>query len=115
MTGKNLKYILSIFNSSLAQWYFEQIATSSGMGTNRWKKYKIEQFPIKVVSEVVVQKFEDLVTKILDCKKDRLATSDIEHKLDSMVFKLYNLAFDEVKLIDSNLAISEAEYNAIVI
>lgn len=115
MTGKNLKYILSIFNSRLAQWYFEQIATSSGMGTNRWKKYKIEQFPIKVVSEVVVQKFEALVTKILDCKKGGLATSDIEQKLDGMVFKLYNLAFDEVKLIDSDFVLSEAEYKAIVI
>ncbi len=32
MTGENLKYLLSIFNSRLASWYFSQITTTSGMG-----------------------------------------------------------------------------------
>jgi hypothetical protein len=35
MTGNNLKYLLSIRNSKLAKWYFNQISTSSGMGTKR--------------------------------------------------------------------------------
>ncbi|BAV07385.1 Type II restriction/modification system, DNA methylase subunit YeeA [Filimonas lacunae] len=50
MTGDNLKYLLSILNSRLASWYFNQITTTSGMGTNRWKKYKIEQLPIAFIN-----------------------------------------------------------------
>jgi adenine-specific DNA-methyltransferase len=29
-------------NSKVAEWYFEQVSTTSGMVTNRWEKYKIE-------------------------------------------------------------------------
>jgi adenine-specific DNA-methyltransferase len=34
MTGEGLKYILSILNSKLLGWYFAQISTTTGMGTN---------------------------------------------------------------------------------
>ncbi len=47
MTGEKLKYLLAILNSRLSEWYFNQISTTTGMGTNRWKKYKIEMLPIK--------------------------------------------------------------------
>ena len=40
LTGNNIKFILTILNSKLCQWYFETFTTTSGMGTNRWKKYK---------------------------------------------------------------------------
>lgn len=100
MTGDNLKFILSIFNSKLAQWYFEQIATSSGMGTNRWKKYKIEQFPIKETNEVAMQKFEVIVNQILSNKKDNIDTTDLETKIDLMVYKLYELTYDEVLVVE---------------
>lgn len=87
MTGENLKYILSIFNSKLAQWYFEQIATSSGMGTNRWKKYKIEQFPIKEIKNI--NPFETLVDYVLLQNKNQLNSSFFERVLDAMVYEIY--------------------------
>jgi len=63
MTGENIKYLLSILNSRLASWYFSKITTTSGMGTNRWKKYKIEQLPIATPREI--QKFEILVDYLI--------------------------------------------------
>jgi len=104
MVGINLKFILSIFNSKLAQWYFEQIATSSGMGTNRWLKYKIEQFPIKVTTEETMLKFENLVNQILAGKKSGQDTSQLEHQVDIMVYYLYELSYEEACVIDKDLS-----------
>ena len=111
MTGDNLKYILSIFNSTLAQWYFEQIATSSGMGTNRWKKYKIEQFPIKVVSESMMESFESKVDIILNSKKENISSESVEREIDVMVYHLYELSYEEALIIDSELSLEDYEKN----
>ncbi|RTY89447.1 restriction endonuclease [Flavobacterium sp. RSP46] len=70
MSGENLKYLLSILNSKIGEWYFAQISTTSGMGTNMWKKYKIEQFPIKETTLVEMQKLEKIVDQILSNKKE---------------------------------------------
>jgi adenine-specific DNA-methyltransferase len=110
MTGDNLKYILSIFNSTLAQWYFEQIATSSGMGTNRWKKYKIEQFPIKVVSESRMESFESKVDIILNSKKENISSESVEREIDVMVYKLYELNYEEVLIIEPNFSSNKEDY-----
>jgi hypothetical protein len=69
MTGKDLKYILGILNSKLAKWYFEKISTSSGMGINRWLKYKVEQLPIRPLSETYQAPFIEKVNQILALKK----------------------------------------------
>lgn len=102
MTGSNLKYISSVLNSKLSKWYFNQISTSSGMGTNRWLKYKIEQLPIKEIGEKERKPFELLVDKIMtQKKKDPSAdTSTLEAEIDKAVYKLYNLTPDEVKIIE---------------
>src|SRR5258706_6887735 len=46
MTGESLKYLLGMVNSKLLEWYFNQIGTATGVGTNRWKKYTIELLPV---------------------------------------------------------------------
>lgn len=68
MTGENLKFILGILNSKLSEWYFHLIGTTTGMGTNRWKKYKIEQFPIVNALEKEKKSIEALVNKMLKVK-----------------------------------------------
>ena len=97
MTGKNLKYILAILNSKVSEWYFAQISTTTGMGTNRWKKYKIEQFPIKEISETDQKPFINLVEKILSLKKEnpKADTQVFEDEIDELVFELYGLSAEE--------------------
>lgn len=112
MTGESLKYLLAILNSHLSEWYFEQISTTSGMGTNRWKKYKIEQMPIKKIFSAAQQPFETLVDQILATKQHnpKADTSDLERRIDLMVYKLYDLTYNEVKIVDPDFALSEDEY-----
>ena len=102
MTGKNLKYLLSILNSKLAKWYFNEISTSSGMGTNRWLKYKVEQLPIKDISEEEQIPFESLVEKILAAKqRDPAAdTRALEAEIDRLVYALYGLTPEEIEIVE---------------
>lgn len=105
MTGEKLKYLLAILNSKLSEWYFLQIGTTTGMGTNRWKKYKIELLPIKVVSSEVENQLEMLVNKIIERKSENSSsdTSSIEGEIDTIVYSLYNLTNDEISVVENSL------------
>jgi len=98
MTGESLKYILAVMNSRLGEWYFSKITTTSGMGTNRWKKYKIENFPIKPLSPTAQKPFEILVDYVLWLKSnetlletavDKIMASYFESMINGGVYELY--------------------------
>ena len=47
MTGENILHMLGLLNPKLITWYFHHcIGTTSGVGTNRWLKFTIEQIPM---------------------------------------------------------------------
>ena len=83
----------------------QQIASSLGEGAFGWIKQFIEKLPI-VKIDSKNQKTADsiiaLVDKILSIKaKDSTAnTSELESKIDNLVYKLYNLTNEEIKIIE---------------
>ncbi|MEZ4941925.1 MAG: TaqI-like C-terminal specificity domain-containing protein [Saprospiraceae bacterium] len=98
LTGENLKFLLAILNSKAGEWYFNQIATTSGMGTNRWKKYKIEELPIPLAHSTQENTIERLVEYILWLKPRHLEQTSpdtqlicdyLEQVVDGAVFELY--------------------------
>jgi hypothetical protein len=105
MSGQHLKYLLAILNSKLAEWYFAKISTSSGMGTNMWKKYKIEQFPIKVVAAQDRKPIEDKVDEILSLKRSNPWDSPVqlEEEINGLVYNLYDLTTEEIKIIEDSV------------
>lgn len=102
LTGENLKYLLAVLNSKISEWYFNQISTTTGMGTNRWKKYKIELLPIKEADKKSQLPFITLVDKILTAKKEnpQANTSAWEKEIDAMVYKQYELTDEEIKIVE---------------
>jgi type II restriction/modification system DNA methylase subunit YeeA len=102
MTGEKLKYLLAILNSKLSEWYFNQISTTTGMGTNRWKKYKIEMLPIKEPTEIEELLLEKIVNQILTAKKldPKADTTALETEIDQLVYQLYELTAEEIKIIE---------------
>lgn len=101
LVGDNLKYLLGILNSKLALWYFHQIATSSGMGTSRWKKYKIESLPIAKITEhnkELVAQLETHVNSIINSSSDPTETQEV---IDSIAYKLYGLNDKEIAIIEN--------------
>ncbi|HMS98897.1 MAG TPA: TaqI-like C-terminal specificity domain-containing protein [Saprospiraceae bacterium] len=102
MTGEKLKFLLAILNSKVSEWYFNLIGTTTGMGTNRWKKYKIELLPIKVPSAEQENEIEKIVNKILVIKKQSPTadTTNLESQIDHLVYELYGLTEEEIDIVE---------------
>lgn len=102
MTGEKLKFLLAILNSKVSEWYFSLIGTTTGMGTNRWKKYKIELLPIKIPAENQEKEIEYLVDQIIPIKKQNPSanTTDLENQIDQLVYQLYGLTEKEIRIVE---------------
>lgn len=99
VTGDNLHYLLAILNSPCAEWYYAQISTTTGVGTNQWSKDKLEIFPIKLPSESDKVKIEKLTKYLLYIKS--LKTESLFNKIENgkvfdLLFNVINLAVAEV-------------------
>jgi hypothetical protein len=109
INGKWLKYILSIINSKLFLFIFKQISYSLSEKALRWKKIFIEQQSIPKIPESDQQPFIVLVDKILTITKDenylensakQSKVREYEKQIDQMVYKLYGLTPEEIKIVE---------------
>ena len=91
LTGEHILHLLGLLNSKLITWYFRHcIGTTSGVGTNRWLKYTIEQIPMAPTNS----NLEEMSLSIS-------AFYDQNHnkEIDLLVCRLYNLNKEEVAYI----------------
>ena len=72
------------------------------MGTNRWKRYKIEIFPIKESIEIEELSLEKLVDQIISAKKSdpNADTTMLETEIDQLVYQLYGLTKEKIKIVE---------------
>ncbi len=75
----------------------------------------INNLPLPNEYDFYREKIIGLIERILDFKSSNINTntSELEAQIDILVFKLYNLTYDEVKVIDPEFQLSEAEYDAV--
>ena len=105
MTGEKLKFLLAILNSKVSEWYFNLIGTTTGMGTNRWKKYKIELLPIKEPTVQEEEALENCVNQLLKIKNENPSadTSSLEAEIDRLVYELYGLTEEEIGIVEGRI------------
>ena len=96
MVGDKLKYILAILNSKLGEWVFNQIGTTTGVGTNRWKKYTLERLSVKVPAKSELTNVEKMIDIIIENR----STDEIK-SLDKIVCQLYELSQEEIEFIEN--------------
>ncbi|EGK8057871.1 class I SAM-dependent DNA methyltransferase [Campylobacter lari] len=100
-----LKYLLGFLNSSLIFYYFKNIGhLYSDKGFLLSNQY-VEKFPIPKINsknEKLANELISLVDEILKAKEqDKNAdTKTQEDKINSIVYKLYNLTEEEIKIIE---------------
>ena len=93
MTGGHIRHLLGLLNSKLITWYFKHcIGTTSGVGTNRWLKYTIEQIPMAPVC----QRIEELSLRL-----SRSYNQETNQEIDISVCRLYRLNDKEISYIVS--------------
>lgn len=112
MTSKTLKtrdfyYICGLLNTTLYKWLTIQMTNLITIGKYAYgSKDKIERLPIPQITE----KNQELARKITDGAKQILAlkekdpkanTQRSEKEIDALVYQLYNLTDEEIKIIEN--------------
>ena len=69
--------------------------------------------PIKIASKERQNKIIIFVDQIITKKSQGMDTTDLEQQIDNLVFRLYELTYEEVKIIDPEFPLSKEEYENI--
>lgn len=102
---KYMYYLCAILNNPIALFYLEQVYTKLDDTGWQWKKEPVEKIPIPKINsknQNIANELINLVDEILKAKEqDKNAnTQELENKTNSLVYKLYNLTEDEIKIIE---------------
>ena len=71
----------------------------------------LELLPLKNVSILEQKPIVDRVRKYLAIEHRIGTTATLEKEIDILVYKLYELTYDEVKVVEPDFSLSEEEYN----
>ncbi|MBT0741719.1 DUF7149 domain-containing protein [Campylobacter lari] len=107
LTGENLKYLIAFLNNDFVAFIFKTFYAGGSLGENgfRYKKAFLERLPIPKINsknEKLANELISLVDEILNLKEqDKKSNTKIqEDKINSIVYKLYNLNEEEIKIIE---------------
>jgi len=100
MVCPDSKYILSVLNSSFGNYLVYNYIYKLDDGCFNVQKKYIEQLLIPKIPETEQQPFIELVDKILADKKAGNDTSALEREIDVLVYGLYGLTEDEIRIIE---------------
>lgn len=110
LTGENLKYLIAFLNNDFVAFMFKMFYAGGNLGENgfRYKKAFLERLPIPKINsknEKLANELISLVDEILVLKEqDKKAnTKTQEDKINSIVYKLYNLNEEEISIIEGKL------------
>jgi hypothetical protein len=108
----NLKCLLGILNSTLMAYWLKNKGKMQG------ENYQLDKEPLQgmplpqIISPETAKAIEKLIDKIIVAKAadPQADTSELERDIDTLVYRLYNLTWDEVKVIEPGFPLDIAEY-----
>ena len=96
----NVKYVVGVLNSTPIQYYYQQKFKAE---TDLFPKIRIKQakqLPIPIAGLEVQSAIANLVDKIINAKTVGLITEKFEKEIDKLVYELYGLTEEEVKVVE---------------
>ena len=104
------KYLLALLNSRLLDYCWKRLSTPLRGGFFRYFTQFIEQLPIRPIDFAVASERAQhdaivaLVDRILKAKQANAAadTSALEREIDDLVYRLYGLTPDEIRLVEES-------------
>lgn len=104
-----LRYILGLLNSKLMDFVYTYINPEKGEVLAQVKKNHVESLPI-IYDDIRNPMLLDLVNRVLTEKVKGYDTTELESRIDKIVFHIYNLTYDEVLIVDPQTPITREEY-----
>ncbi|HAQ39203.1 MAG TPA: restriction endonuclease, partial [Saprospirales bacterium] len=108
-----LKFLVGYLNSKIAHRWIRKNCPELQGGTRELRKIFFENIPVPHLSNPLQQPFIDLVDKVLEGKENGLDTTALEQQIDLMVYRLYELTYEEVKVIDPEFKLIKEAYERI--
>ena len=107
----DLKYILALFNSKLMNYVYKNKFKSTKTVFSEIQARSVGELPIKI-SDIYESEIINHVDNILSIKKinPQADSSALESEVDLLVYRLYNLTYDEVLIVDPETPITREEY-----
>lgn len=110
-TGEKIKYLTGLLNSKLCNYQLFETAPRTGMGDLIISVQALEPLLVYYPTDKEQKRIEKIVDEILKRKKSNKDTKELEKEIDVLVYKFYELTYEEVKIIDSEFWMSEEEYS----
>ena len=111
---KILKYVIGILNSNLMDWYFKIRYEDKHLagGYISMNSKLLEKLPLKKLEIFTAEKISKKVLEILDDQNDY---HSLYNELDLIIYKSYELEYNEITIIDPNIEkiISREDYEKI--
>ena len=108
----SLFFLLAILNSTLISWYAYKFIYGSAIRTMHFDNYYIGKIPVHPINKPNQQPLITLVDHILAITKDsdylenpakQAKVKEYEHQIDQMVYELYDLAEEEIKIVENSI------------
>jgi hypothetical protein len=104
----NPRLINGFLNSSTSQWYIRNLSSNLGQSGMSLTKDSVQEIPLPSISksdEHIVKQIESIVDKIFEAKKQNpdAETSPWEREIDELVYRLYDLTKEEVRIIEDGI------------
>ncbi len=96
MNGKDIEFLLCALNSSISEWLFSKVGTTTGVGTVRWKKYTIEQLLVGRPSTSEMNNYMNFFNKL---KIRDITIEEFGAYCNNFMFQLYGLNEKEIEYI----------------
>jgi chaperonin cofactor prefoldin len=90
-------YVLGIFHSKVADYYIKNKLITNKQAFPQILMTDLQSFPIPQPTLTVQKTIVDIVSKILGSSQD---TTDLEKRIDKLVYELYGLTEDEIKIVE---------------
>ncbi|SEA95003.1 Eco57I restriction-modification methylase [Flavobacterium gillisiae] len=100
----HLNYLLALINSKIINFFYQKLVGEAGRTFAQVKGVNLALIPIKKISISNQQPFIERVNEILLLKSEnpQADTSDLEAAIDTMVYELYGLSEEEIKIVEGS-------------
>ena len=119
MIGSESRFLFCFLNSKLFKWFkrIKFVAYGDGSEGGRCKLDYNKMVTVPIKKDVDEKPYAEIVDCTLALKKSNpdYDTTDADNKIDLMIYRLYDLTYDEVKVVDPEFGLTEEEYNRIEI
>jgi type II restriction/modification system DNA methylase subunit YeeA len=99
------KYLLGILNSSVIFFLFKHMLPKLRGDFYEPSYIYLKDFPIASADPKTKETITTLVDQILDQKQLSSSTSILENQIDQLIYQLYDLTEDEIKIVESSSTI----------